>query len=159
MDLLGVDGSSCVALMFDALHSMVPSAPVSQQFGVGNQRDSEEEQALKDFVDQQVYGSCLWSEATLIPLWMFSWTAGVVIISYAGPWPPTWSTPKPDLASRLDSIWWLPCPQAEVQLLNAAIFWQWDRNVDHDPVLVNLALHLPEASNSPSVSTLTELSP
>ena len=49
-------------------------------------------------------------------------------------------------------IWWLPCPQVEVQLLHAAIFWQWDRRVDHDPVLVDLALHLPEASNSPYVS-------
>ena len=46
-------------------------------------------------------------------------------------------------ASRLDSIWWLPCPSLEVHLLNASILWKWDRRVDHDPVLADLALQLP----------------
>ena len=106
---------------------------------------------------------------------MLSWTAGVVIISYASPyslplgraWPPGHvqiPSPSPGLraftfysqagsASRLDSMWWLPCPQVEVQLLNAAILCQWDRRVDHDPVLWTSPYTYRKRPNSPSVST------
>ena len=46
-------------------------------------------------------------------------------------------------ASRLDSIWWLPSPNHELQVLNAAILWNWDRRADHDPVIADLNLQLP----------------
>ena len=44
-------------------------------------------------------------------------------------------------ASRLDSLWLLPSER--VAVLNAAILWNWDRRVDHEPVLVDLDLRLP----------------
>ena len=139
------------------------------QFGVGNPRHSEEEQALKGGEVQQllVVGGDLNS---FVDVELDSWGGHYIVRQSMASHlvehglQDTFRSRHPRLraftfysqagsASRLDSIWWLPCPQVEVQLLNAAILWQWDRRVDHDPVLVDLALHLPEASNSPSVST------
>ena len=45
-------------------------------------------------------------------------------------------------ASRLDSLWLLPS-ECEIAVLNAAILWNWDRRVDHEPVLADLDLRLP----------------
>ena len=47
-------------------------------------------------------------------------------------------------ASRLDAVWWLPSPSHEVLVLNAATIWQWDRRADHDPVVSDLSVVLPD---------------
>ena len=47
-------------------------------------------------------------------------------------------------ASRLDAIWWFPSADQETQVLNAATLWLWERRVDHDPVVADFDIRLPQ---------------
>ena len=53
-------------------------------------------------------------------------------------------------ASRLDAVWLLPSPDAQVSVLNASVLWLWDRRVDHEPVVVDLDVALPLIPYKPS---------
>ncbi|CAE7468409.1 unnamed protein product [Symbiodinium sp. CCMP2592] len=167
--------NSGIDVRFLALYG--PVGACLPQFGVGSPQHIADEQALKDFIDQQAHKAGELQQLLVVGGDLNSF-ADVDLDSWGGHYlvrqsiashcvgcglQDMFRSRHPRLraftfysqagsASRLDSIWWLPCPQVEVQLLNAAILWQWDRRVDHDPVLVDLALHLPETAISQSIT-------
>ena len=53
-------------------------------------------------------------------------------------------------ASRLDALWWLPSPDSLTSVLNSSVLWHWDRRVDHEPVVVDLDISLPEVPETPA---------
>ena len=51
-------------------------------------------------------------------------------------------------ASRLDAVWWLPSQSVRLSILYCSVLWQWDRRSDHEPVVADLDVFLPEMPDS-----------